>query len=154
MDDPQTYFEAAIAPIAGFVSPKGMLQLKSALWDKDRGGTELLSRPADLRALRKAATDVFEASTELPVVRISMMTVLYVVWIPAFCFWVCATRCPRWLPGFVPVLLTVGAVLVFPLYDTRYALPMIYSAPVLLSMLAGQLAFGDRRDDRIIADSE
>ena len=41
---------------------------------------------------------------------------------------------------FIPVALTVGAVLMSPMYDTRYALPMIYTAPVLLCFCAAGVA--------------
>lgn len=102
MDDPQVYFEALVAPVAGFVSPKGAAQLKDALWDKQRGGTELLTRPANLRGMRRAATEVFEAATETPVINVLMMSALYVIWIPALCLWVCARRSPRWIPLFIP----------------------------------------------------
>lgn len=144
MDDPQVYFEALVAPVAGFVSPKGAAQLKDALWDKQRGGTELLTRPANLRGMRQTATEVFEAATQAPVINVLMMSALYVIWIPALCLWVCARRSPRWIPLFIPVALTVGAVLVSPMYDTRYALPMIYSAPVLLCFCAAGVASKDR----------
>ena len=140
MDDPQVYFEALVAPIAGFVSPKGAAQLKDALWDKQRGGTELLTRPANLRGMRQAATEVFEAATETPVINVLMMSALYAIWIPALCLWVCVRRSPRWIPLFIPVALTVGAVLMSPMYDTRYALPMIYTAPVLLCFCAAGVA--------------
>lgn len=136
MDDPQVYFEALVAPVAGFVSPKGAAQLKDALWDKQRGGTELLTRPANLRGMRQAATEVFEAATETPVINVLMMSALYLIWIPALCLWVCARRSPRFTPLFIPVVLTVGAVLMSPMYDTRYALSMIYTAPVLLCFCA------------------
>lgn len=108
MDDPQVYFEALVAPVAGFVSPKGAAQLKDALWDKQRGGIELLTRPANLRGMRRAATEVFEAATETPVINVLMMSALYLIWIPALCLWVCARRSPRWIPLFIPVVLTVG----------------------------------------------
>lgn len=154
MDDPQVYFEAAVAPVAGFVSPRGAAQLKDALWDKQRGGSELLTRPADLRGMRRAASKVFEAAAEAPVVDVLMMSALYVIWIPALCLWVCARRSPRWMPLFIPVALTVGAVLMSPMYDTRYALPMIYSSPILLCFCAAGLASKGRMADdgaRIVA---
>lgn len=106
------------------------------MWDKQHGGTELLTRPANLRGMRRAATEVFEAATETPVINVLMMSALYVIWIPALCLWVCARRSPRWIPLFIPVVLTVGAVLMSPMYDTRYALSMIYTAPVLLCFCA------------------
>ena len=158
MDDPQVYFEALVAPIAGFVSPKGAVQLKDALWDKQRGGTELLTRPANLRGMRQAATEVFEAATETPVINVLMMSALYAIWIPALCLWVCVRRSPRWIPLFIPVALTVGAVLMSPMYDTRYALPMIYSAPILLCFCAAGVASKAKpehegADDEAVDDS-
>lgn len=154
MDDPQVYFEAAVAPVAGFVSPRGAAQLKDALWDKQRGGSELLTRPANLRGMHRTASKVFEAATEAPVVDVLMMSALYVIWIPALCLWVCARRSPRWIPLLIPVALTVGAVLMSPMYDTRYALPMIYSAPILLCFCAAGLASKGRMADdcaRVVA---
>ena len=90
--------------------------------------------------MRRAATEVFEAATETPVINVLMMSALYVIWIPALCLWVCARRSPRWIPLFIPVVFTVGAVLMSPMYDTRYALPMIYTAPVLLCFCAAGVA--------------
>ena len=140
LDDPQTYFEAAVAPVAGFVSPRGAAQLKDALWDKRRGGSELLTRPAELRGMHQMASEAFKAATEAPVVDVLMMSALYVIWVPALCLWVCARRSPRWMPLFIPVALTVGTILVSPMYDTRYALPMIYTAPILLCFCAAGVA--------------
>lgn len=157
MDDPQVYFEAAVAPVAGFVSPRGAVQLKDALWDKQRGGSELLTRPADLRGMRRTASKAFEAATEAPVVDVLMMSALYVIWIPALCLWVCVRRSPRWMPLFIPVALTVGAVLMSPMYDTRYALPMIYSSPILLCFCAAGLASKGRMADdsaRVVAHTD
>ena len=147
MDDPQTYFEAAVAPVAGFVSPRGAAQLKDAVWDKRRGGSELLTRPAELRGMHQTASEAFKAATEAPVVDVLMMSAFYVIWVPALCLWVCARRSPRWIPLFIPVALTVGAVLVSPMYDTRYALPMIYTAPILLCFCAAGVASQGRPSD-------
>lgn len=129
---PWTYVEATIAPIIGFLSPTGMAQARVGVWDSDHGGSDLVWQPASLDGIRDLATRIFNGVASIPFVNVAMMVALYATWIPAFCFWASLSDYPRWLALYIPVVLTMATVFLSPMFDTRYALSLIYSAPLLV----------------------
>lgn len=139
-EHPWTYVEATVAPIIGFLSPTGMAQVRSGVWDTDHGGTDLVGQPASLDGVRDFAQVVFDGVASVPVLSVVMMVALYATWVPAFGFWTSLADFPRWLALYVPVVLTVATVFLSPMFDTRYALPLIYSAPLLVCFLGASMA--------------
>lgn len=86
--------------------------------------------------MRELAIRLFNGVASIPLLNVVMMVALYATWIPAYGFWASLSDYPRWLALYIPVVLTVATVFLSPMFDTRYALSLIYSAP-LLACFAG-----------------
>ncbi len=137
---PTTYLQAMIAMTTGFVAPGGTVFLEQITWDMENGGNPLLYQPDALAGWRDAATNLFNAIAATPVLNIVLWGVTYCLWIPALAFWICVRHAPRWLPVFIPVLLCIASIMLSPMYDSRYATPLIYTAPLLICLAGSWLA--------------
>lgn len=137
---PETYFEATLAMLTGFVSPAEPIQLRDETWGRENDGSGLIYQPWQLDDLRDAARDAWEAFSEAPVAGLALTCAPYVLWVPLFALWACLCHLRRWLPVMVPVLLSVATVALSPMYDARYATALIDTAPLLVLVLAAGFA--------------
>lgn len=137
---PEVYLDATFSQLTGFFSPAWTIQLRDETWDVDNDGTRLLRQPWQLEDMRETAREVWETLSEAPVIGLLLTCPPYVLWIPLFCLWAMLVWARRSLPIMVPVLLCLCLVLVSPMYDARYALPLIYAAPLLVLGLAAGMA--------------
>lgn len=133
---PDVYAEGALAMTAGFVAPGGEIQLRDEVWDKKNSGTELLEQPDELKQARRSMCSYWNAWQDSPIAGALLDAAPYVVWVPALALWSLSRRATwRWLPLLIPTGLTVASVALSPMFDARYALPLIYTAPLLLCVL-------------------
>lgn len=137
---PDTYLEAWWAPCAGYFAPGGTLALHEDTGDVEHGGSSMLWRPESLEGFHDAMMSAYHWLCDLPVVGSTLTSVaLYAFWVPAMALYVLARRDRSSIPLLVPTALSIACCLITPAFHARYALPLIYTAPLLVCLL-GTLA--------------
>lgn len=136
LQDPEAYL-ASVAAIAGqYVAPTTYLNLRMVTVDTKLGEEKrpVLWNPPELDGLRKGLDEGYKALASVPVVDLPFLTVTYVLWLPcllAFTWW----RRRSWYGLLlVPLVVVVAFCVIAPVFDARYAWPMLLAAPVIVSL--------------------
>lgn len=132
-EDPEAY-GASVGAIAGlYLAPTTYLNLRMVTVDTKIGEEDrpVLWNPPELDVLREGLDDAYKAIASIPVVNLPFLTVTYVLWLPCLLAFVCwRRRCDAGLL-FVPLIVVVAFCVIAPVFDARYAWPMLLSAPIL-----------------------
>ena len=133
---PGTYAEAVLANVRGFFDPADRMRPFDVTFDRESGGTRLISRPRGRAGMREAAGKAWGALAGAPVAGLALCAAAYTLWVPALAVFSLARRGrARWLPLLAPTLLTCASLLLSPMADPRYALPLVYAAPLTVCLL-------------------
>lgn len=136
---PTVYFEATLAPVSPFFST-GILV---AQWDTETNG-ELLYRPQFLDNHRAFMMDLFNFEKSLPLLNIPFYSALWLLLLPLAIIYLCYRRTCHLTPLLVPLLILIAFCAISPMYDTRYALPIIYFIPWFILLLLSPVSYGLR----------
>ena len=138
---PETYVKAVAAIQAPFSDPSRPMNLYF-----NQGTTVAPDVKASFndstKPMRTAIEDAYEFISSAPLVGSLFSNVLYGWIIPASCFTLvllCNKR-REYLAPFFLVLLAIGSYLISPVAWTRYMLPLVYLAPVLLGIVGAAYA--------------
>ena len=129
---PDSYFESWLAATSRYFAEEGTIGLLEDTSDVDHDGSSLLSRPEAFNPLRQALLNTYHAMQKIPLLDILLSVSLYAFVIPVGVLYVMICRRRDLLPSFVPVALCMASCAITPCFDTRYALPLIYTAPLLI----------------------
>lgn len=131
---PDSYL-AAFASLAGFyVAPTAYANIRMVTVDTHMGPDDryMLWNPPELDELRHGLDDAYTAVAEMPGVDLPLLIVTYAFWLPACLIFICARRRLRAGTLLVPSLIMLGFVLISPVYDARYCVPIFDLAPLLI----------------------
>ena len=160
--DPEAYLSALMGVAGRYVAPCATLDLNLAARDRyfndtaryfggeQEPGRVVIAYPPELAPWREALSDAYGAACESPLLRWPLEAVLYVLWLPALLLFVGERRHLGVLPLFVPGGMVLLFCLIGPVFDTRYCLPALYAAPLLVGAMACLVRSGPERteDDR------
>ncbi len=134
---PDSYL-AAFASLAGFyVAPTAYANIRMVTVDTHMGPDDryMLWNPPELDELRHSLDDAYTAVAEMPGVDLPLLIVTYAFWLPACLVFICVRRRLRAGTLLVPSLIMLGFVLISPVYDARYCVPIFDLAPLLVCAL-------------------
>lgn len=129
---PDSYFESWLAATSRYFAEEGTIGLLENTSDIDHDGTSLLSRPEIFNPLRQTLLSIYHTMQKVPLLNVLLSVSLYAFVIPMGVLYVMICRRRDLLPLFVPVALCMASCAITPCFDTRYALPLIYTAPLLI----------------------
>lgn len=148
MRDPETYLSALMGVAGRYVAPCATLNLDLGGTDRyfndtaryfsgdQELGRPMVVYPAELAPLRDAMGEAYGAACESPVLRWPFEAVVYVLWLPAILLFVALRRRLGALTLFAPGAMVLLFCLIGPVFDMRYCLPLLYTAPLLAGALA------------------
>lgn len=132
---PVTYFSATFGVCARFFSPGGKLTILTHTGDVEHYGSSLIWQPHEFDQIRAFVEKSYDVLSNTPIISIFFEASLYSIWVPVL-FLVQVIRIRNgMLPLFLPVSLMMITLIISPIYDTRYLLPMIIVAPLLVSAM-------------------
>ena len=141
---PGSYISSWLATSGSYFAESGTLNLLESTSDVEHSGTELLSRPGVFNSLRCFLLNSYHSAKNVPIVNYAFSVALYSFLIPACSLFVAVCRRRDLLPLFIPVLLSLASCAMTPCFDTRYALPLIYTAPLLVCAVLTVVQGGKR----------
>lgn len=138
ISDPLLYFEATFDVMGGYVSPVYTISPRTntgSWYDVEINEKMGLWNPSCLEPIRQSVTDAYCMISESKVLSPFYQVCLYSFWIPIAVSILAVAR--KNIPmgiSLVPLWVSFLFLVVSPLVDTRYALPLIYCAPFYICM--------------------
>ncbi len=134
--DPEAYFGSVMALAGQYVAPTTYLNLRMVTVDTNIGEPErhVLWNPPELDWLRNGLDEAYAAVASVPVANLPFLTVTYVLWLPALVLFLMARRRLACGIVFVPLVVVVAFCVIAPVFDARYAWPMLLAVPLLLGL--------------------
>lgn len=144
LQDPEAYAAAALAVAGEYLAPTTYLNLRMVTVDTKLGEEDrpVLWNPPELDGLRNGLDAAYAAVASVPVVNLPFLTVTYVLWLPCAVAFFLVRRRLRGGLLFVPLAVVVAFCVLAPVFDARYAWPMLLAAPVLLTWTGTPYAEG------------
>lgn len=131
---PDSYL-AAFASLAGFyVAPTAYANIRMVTVDTRMGDDDryMLWNPPALDELRTTLDEAYTAVATTPGLDIPLLIVTYAFWLPAGLIFTCIRRRMRCGTLLAPALILLAFVLISPVYDARYCVPIFDLAPLLV----------------------
>lgn len=129
---PGSYFHAWFATAQGYLLPSSGINIftgaSSCEWP------DKYWQPEQTGQLRTTVEGAYVAVSQLPGIGFLFSIGLYTCIIPLIATACFAFRRKELLPIMVPVVLSLGCCLITPVIDARYALPLIYTSPILFAV--------------------
>lgn len=132
---PDAYIQATLATAAPYVNMTEPVTIIDYVADAQHGGSDLVHQPQAIEPLRNTLFSAYGSLCALPVAGVLFSAGLYVWLIPTVCLLALVMRKSRFTPALVPIGLSVLVCLVSPIFDGRYALPLILTAPLVIGMV-------------------
>lgn len=132
---PDAYFKATWATAAPYLAPGGTIGIHRDTGDVEHDGSPLIWRPSALNGYHDFMMNLYDALAGAPVLRILFQTCLYSFYVPLIGFIVGLKRRSLITVSYGAVAISLIACLITPMFHARYALPLIYTAPLLLCFL-------------------
>lgn len=131
---PETYMAVFMETASPYLLPGGTINIHRDTGDVEHSGSPLVWRPERLNEYHEFMMNLYDAESKLPIVGALFQTWLYATVIPLLSFVVLLKRKSPILPCYAAVLVSIAACLISPMFDARYALPLIYTSPLLLGL--------------------
>lgn len=131
---PDAYVEAMGVTAAPYLNLEGNLGILDSTGDEAHGGSPLVWQPQALDTLRSAVVGFYDTLGTIPIVSSLFRVGTYTFLVPALVFMALLMRKSKYAPVFVPIFLSLGVCLITPTFHARYALPLIYTAPLLVGL--------------------
>ena len=132
---PDAYVEATLVTVAPYLSDSGTIGIHENTGDSEHAGSPLVWQPESLDGFRNTVLSIYHWLCDAPLVAIVFKVGLYACWIPLIAFCSFARHKKQWLPILIPVAFSLLSCLITPVFHARYALPMIYTAPLLVGVV-------------------
>ncbi|HAM16876.1 MAG TPA: hypothetical protein DCP91_13695 [Eggerthellaceae bacterium] len=105
-------------------------------------------KPEPIKTWAKQVDTVYtDAVSTNPLLAFLLGRGLYTGWIPIICCLLACARDKRYAIVFVPVALSLAVLIIGPTSSARYALPLFYTAPLMLGTLCHALSSGSHSPD-------
>lgn len=138
ISDPLLYFEATFDVMGGYVSPVYAVSPRTntgSWYDVEINEKMGLGNPECLDSIRTSVTNAYYVVSGSKVLAPFFQLCLYSFWIPVLVSVLAFVTKNRFLGVcLVPLWISFLFLVVSPLVDTRYALPLIYCAPLYVCM--------------------
>ena len=132
--DPLCYFEAWFATASGYLSPTkdGKIAIHTNTGSSEGELSDKLFLPENFEPIRYSLALFYSEISSIPGLDIIFSLVLYCLWVPIATLWAFAKRNRKLLPLSIPTVLSLICCIITPVIHARYALPLIYTAPLLV----------------------
>ena len=144
---PLTYLKATFAVSSRYLCLAGNVAPDFYLADKDHDGTGALWHPASLEEMRVTMEGLYAALMEAPVLNLPLKAVVYALWLPLMGLYLMLREKSPYLPIYLPLLLSLAACIIGPVFQARYMIAMAYVAPLLVCTFFMQ--WGPRKKEPI-----
>lgn len=131
---PDAYFEAWFATAAGYLAPSNSIMLHEQTGSGVGDSDHLIQQPTQLDGVRSVVLGAYHTATSIPGVDVLFRIAPYSFWIPLLSFMLMVLRARRYVPMCIPTLMSLVCCLITPVVHARYALPLIYSAPLIAGL--------------------
>ena len=131
---PDTYFNAWFDLTSGYLIPSSNMVVYETTGSVVEGESPLVWQPDELDGLRSLMLDAYHLASSIPGVNVIFLIAIYALWVPLICGVILAKKAPNYFPILIPFLVSFASCLITPAIHTRYALPLIYTAPILLAV--------------------
>lgn len=132
---PGSYILATLTTSSRYFTLGGPIELHEYTGDAAHGGSDKVGQPAALDGYRNFMYTAYHNLQDLPVVGVLFQVVPYTFWIPMIWFYVALRRKSVYTPLFAMVLISLIACMITPLFHARYALHLIYVAPLFVGLM-------------------
>ncbi len=137
LNHPEVYVESMLATAAGYIAPGGPVNVHENTGDVEHAGSPLVWQPQQLDGFRNTMLSWYHALRDAPLLSDTVFSVaLYAFWIPCFALYILFRYSKSYTMTLVPTVLALGICIITPAFHARYALPLIYTAPITLGLLA------------------
>ena len=135
---PGSYLKALVLLTGGYFAPT----MKIVVYDQvTRRGTVTWENALFTEKVRRQMNELYQWLSSLPGLGVLFTLVLYVWWIPLLAMIrVLSQRRFGDCLCFVPVIMSLGVLIICPYAGTRYALSQIYTVPLLIGLGKTKLA--------------
>ena len=130
---PWTYVESVLVTTAPYIAFDGKLEVHENTVDV-YADTPRVWQPEALAPLRNALTGLYHWLLDAPVLCLLFRVGLYAFVVPSLVFMAFVMRRSRYVPVFVSLALSLAVCVVTPVFHARYALPLLYLAPLLVGL--------------------
>ena len=132
--DPWCYFEAWFATASGYLSPTedGAITIYTTTGSSGGALSGKISLPESAEPIRSSLAVLYSEMASIPGLSILFSLVLYCFWIPIVALLASVKSNRELLPLFIPTALSLVFCIITPVVHARYALPLIYTAPLLV----------------------
>lgn len=148
---PDAYIKATLSTASPYFSPGGFLELHEYTGDVEHGGSYKVWQPRILEGYRAFMFGAYHAIQSIPIVNLLLQAVLYTFWIPMFWLYIELRKRSCFVPIAAVLFVSLAACVVTPLFHARYALPMIYIAPLLVCLVFTKRGNQERETTLVIS---
>lgn len=133
---PDIYIDSVMTTTSSYFAPGGTLALHEDTGDVEHDGSPLLWRPERLQGIHDVLFSAYHWLCAFPVLGDTVFSVaLYAFWIPLFAVYYLGRHAKRYVPALIPSILALALCVITPVFHARYALPLIYTAPLTVCLL-------------------
>jgi len=130
---PWTYVESMLVTTAPYITFDGELEVHENAMDVYNESPRVW-QPAPLAPLKNAVVGLYHWLLNAPVLFALFRVGLYAYVVPSLVFIALVMRRSRYVPVFIPLALSLAVCIVTPVFHARYALPLLYLTPLLVSL--------------------
>ncbi len=134
---PDAYFGSLMSLAGFYVAPTAYLNIRMVTVDTKMGPTQryMLWNPDELDPLRNGLDEAYKAYASTPVLNLPVLMVLYTFWLPLLALYLIKRHKLACGLLMIPPLVLLAFCIVAPVYDARYVIPIVDTAPLLLAAL-------------------
>ncbi len=133
---PDICIRAVFSAVGGYYAPTDDTWYVTSIPEQTMLG---VNSPQKTAFIREGIDSFYSWLRDLPGISIFFRVCLYDFWLPLLAFYVmCREKKPSGFICLIPAILSAGVLLLSPCHDMRYALPLIYTAPLIFAMTSGQ----------------
>lgn len=129
---PLTYLKATFAVSSRYLCLAGDVEPDFYLADQSHHGIDALWHPQLLESFRVTMERLYDAWLTLPGLNLPLKAVVYTLWLPVFGLYMTIRARSPYLTLYVPLMLSLAACIVGPLFQPRYMIALVYIAPLLI----------------------
>lgn len=132
---PETYFIATWCTAAQYINLDATISAYTYTGDVAHAGSDKLAQPEWVKPLHNGVTTAFNWIRNAPAVSIFFKIGLYSFVLPSLAYIYLLRQRSNLILAFAPIALSLLVCIVTPVVNARYALPLIYLAPLFIGMI-------------------
>lgn len=132
---PGSYLRATWATAGPYFFPSDPIVIRRDTGDVEHDGSPLVWQPVALDDYRTFMLGLYDTLASAPIIGVVFQMCLYTFYAPLVGFVVGLKRHSRITASYGAVVISLVTCIVTPMTHARYALPLIYTAPLLLCFL-------------------